>query len=98
MEKPVKRKIYHFKKANWDALNYELCHTNWNAILGCSEPEVAWSRFKSVLFFNVNKYIPTITIKSEFKPPWFDSESMMPTELKSELIKNTKEPKVISMV
>ena len=72
--KPIKRKIYNFKRANWDALNHELCHVNWNALLSCTEPEIAWVRFKSVLFYYVNKYIPTVTIKSEFKPPWFDSE------------------------
>ena len=73
-KKPIKRKIYNFKHANWDALNHDLCYTNWNAMLDCTEPEIAWSLFKSTLFHNVNKYIPTITIKSEFKPPWFDSE------------------------
>ena len=70
----MERKIYNFKRANWDALNYDLCHMNWNAILDCTEPELSWSRFKSILFQNVDKHIPTITITSEFQPPWFDSE------------------------
>ncbi len=40
-----KRKIYNFKRANWDALNHDLRHTNWNALLDRTEPELAWSIF-----------------------------------------------------
>ena len=72
--KPAKRKMYNFKKANWDAINRELWHTNWDALLDNTEPEVAWGRFKSVLFSKVDRYIPKITIKSEYQPPWFDSD------------------------
>ena len=71
----MKRKIYNFKRANWDVLNKDLCRVNWNAILDRTEPELAWARFKSILFSLVNKHIPTISTKSEFQPPWFDSES-----------------------
>ena len=73
--KPIKRKRLNFKRANWDALNNDLCQVEWNAILDCMEPEIAWSRFKSELSYHVNKHIPSLTIKSEFQPPWFDSET-----------------------
>ena len=73
-QKPTKRKIYNFKRASWDALNHDLRHINWNAMLDCTEPEIAWSHFKSTLFFYINKHIPVITIKSEYQPPWFDSQ------------------------
>ena len=74
INKPMKRTVYNFKKASWDALNHDLCHTQWDAMLGTVEPEVAWRRFKSTLFLNVDKYIPKISIKCEVQPPWFDSE------------------------
>ena len=48
--KPIKRTSYNFKTANWDGLNFDLCHTNWNAMLDCTEPELAWRKFKSRLF------------------------------------------------
>ena len=70
-----KRKLLNFKKADWEALNHDLCHTNWNAMLDCREPELAWSSFKSRLSHLINKYIPTITVKGDFKSPWFDSEA-----------------------
>ena len=43
-------------------------------MLSCTEPDLAWSNFKVNLFYHIDKHIPTTTIKSEFKPPWFDSE------------------------
>ncbi len=38
------------------------------------EPEMAWNSFKSTLFYYVNKHIPTITIKHNCQPPWFDCD------------------------
>ena len=73
--KPSKRKLFNFKRANWDALNGDLCNVQWNAILDSIEPEIAWGQFKFKLFELVNKHIPSLTVKSEFQPPWFDSES-----------------------
>jgi len=35
----------------------------------------AWLRFKATLFELCNIHIPKITIKSDFQPPWFDSET-----------------------
>ena len=48
-----KRKILNFKKANWDALNSDLRRVRWNALLDCSEPEFAWSKFKNALFIQI---------------------------------------------
>ena len=73
-KKATKHKIYNFKRADWDGLNNDLCNSNWNAMLDCTEPELAWFRFKSVLFSNIDKYIPTITVSTERRAPWFDSE------------------------
>ena len=69
-----KRSLLNFKRANWDALNHDIRQTNWNAMLESQEPEVAWSSFKSTLFQLIGRHIPTITIKGDFKSPWFDSE------------------------
>ena len=73
-KKPVKRKTLHFKRADWDALNSDLCGVDWNAMLDCIEPELAWCKFKSTLFHYVDKHIPTITISSAYRSPWSDSE------------------------
>ena len=74
--KPMpKRKIYNFKKANWQGMNHTLEQIPWEQVLGNKEPEYAWQNFKSILFYLVDlKHIPTITMKSAFSCPWFDSE------------------------
>ena len=72
--KAPKRKILNFKKANWEALNNELSNIHWDAILDCMEPELAWIAFKHTLFSLVDRYIPSISIKSDFTSPWFDAE------------------------
>ena len=38
------------------------------------EPELAWSAFKNITSALTQKYIPTITIKSNFALPWFYSD------------------------
>jgi hypothetical protein len=73
-KKPIKRQCYNFKRANWDGLNVDLCHTNWNAMLNCCEPETGWKRLKDRLFELANMHIPKTTVKSNNQPPWFDSE------------------------
>ena len=73
--KPQKRKIYNFKKANWDRLNSSLRQVQWNNLLKYCDANTAWRRFKSKLFELCDDNIPTLTIKSEFQPPWFDCDT-----------------------
>ena len=67
--------MFNFKKANWDELNNKLRHINWDQMLKYCAANTAWLRFKTKLLELCNIYIPTITIKSDFQPPWFDSET-----------------------
>ena len=53
-KKPTKRKIYHFKRANWEALKEDLCTVNWDTMLNSTEPDLAWSKFKTNLFITKN--------------------------------------------
>ena len=73
-KKSNKRKIPNFKKANWDDLNHELSEINWTSLLSSHDIEICWDSFKSKLTEVSNKHIPSITVKSDFQPPWFDSE------------------------
>ena len=72
--KSKKRKILNFKKADWKAIGTDLRRVGWDKLLNSVEPEVAWNRFKEVLHKICDQHIPTVTIKSEFQPPWFDSD------------------------
>ena len=69
-----KRKVYNFKKANWDRLNSDINSISWNGIINGQEPEIAWRSFKGILFTLIDKHIPKITISNQFTSPWFDSE------------------------
>ena len=83
-KKTAARKCYNFKRADWDTLNHELCHTDWSVLESC-EVEHAWQIIKIRLFELVDKYIPTVKIKSEFQPPWFDSDTFASCRQKERL-------------
>ena len=74
-KKMPKRTIYNFNSANWIELNREINCADWSFI-DYLEIDVAWHHFKSILFSLVDKHIQKVTIKNEFQPPWFDSESL----------------------
>ncbi len=74
--KTVRREIYNFKRADWNAINNELRHLNWNRLLLFNDDiEFSWSRFKAGLFSVTDKHIPKIKIGNSDQPPWFDSET-----------------------
>ena len=72
--KGKKRKMYNFKKADWESLNFDLRHVQWDSILKFCDPTTAWNKSKAILFQLCDKHIPKLTIKSQFQPPWFDSD------------------------
>ena len=72
--KPPKRQIYNFKRANWDQLNRDIGSINWHETIDGMEPELAWKRFKDLLFVLINRSIPRINLNGNFTLPWFDSE------------------------
>ena len=72
--KPIKRKCFNFKKADWENLNTNLASIDWYSLLDSRDPNESWKIFTNVVHHRLNENIPTITIKGEFNPPWFDSE------------------------
>ena len=69
-----KRKTYNYRKANWIDMNNDLRHVNWDRVIDFSDPFVAWVRFKTILSQFCDRYIPKKTVRSQFQPPWYDSE------------------------
>ena len=74
-KKCPKRKIYNFKKANWNKLNEDLKNVPWGDYLKYNDAESAWNIFKSIFLKLCDMNIPKVTMKSKLQPPWFDSES-----------------------
>ena len=91
----VKRKCYNYKNANWDALNAELDMIAWDNLLDYCEPETAWFNFKNTLFNKIDDHIPKFTIKTEYQPPWFDSECYTKCKAKDKLHKTFKQKKTL---
>ena len=72
--KPTKRLCYNFKNVNWDRMNQELRHVNWDTLLNGTEPEIGWRKFKEKLFEIADKHIKKAHVKTDGQDPWFDSE------------------------
>ena len=73
-KKSPKNKVYNYNKANWMELNYDLKHIDWDSYVGANDPHIFWPIFKAILLNLCDKYIPRRNVKSEFQPPWYDSE------------------------
>ena len=52
---------------DWDMID-------WDNLLDYNGPETALENFKKVLLDKIDDHIPKFTIKTEYQPPWFDSE------------------------
>ncbi len=74
-KKCPKRKIFNFKKADWEGLNKDISSISWANLMQSAEPELAWRVLRDILLNLISKHIPTITIKLGYKSPWFDSET-----------------------
>ena len=74
LRKMPRRRTYNYRKANWAGLNFELRRVSWNLVIDNVDPHIAWPRFKNVLTGLCDRYIPKKTIKSQFQPPWYDSD------------------------
>ena len=86
-----KRTALNFKKANWEGLNKALNLVKWDTIIGKHEAETAWRNFKTVLSSLVQRFIPSVTIKENDNPPWFDDETFKAYKKKSRLREKYKE-------
>ena len=73
-KKSTKRQCYNFKRANWEGLNDDLLHINWDSLFRHRDIDQCWDTTKHILFELANKHIPKVTSKSQFQPPWFDSD------------------------
>ena len=89
----VKRTCFNYGNANWNDLNNDLLNINWDTILEYHEPEIMWGNFKNTVLDKINTHIPKFTIKSEYKPPWFDSECYAKCREKDKLHKIYKTKK-----
>ena len=92
----VKRTCFNYGNDNWNDLNNDLLNINWDTIFEYHEHEIMWGNFKSTVLDKINTHIPKFTIKSEYQPPWFDSECYAKCREKDNLHKIYKTKKTVS--
>ena len=86
----TKRKIFDFRRANWEGLNRDLNSVVWDSFLSSCDPNHGWVFFRNVLYLFMDKHIPTITIKNQARPPWFDAETLHMCKKKERLHRKFK--------
>ena len=91
--KNMKRTIFDFKRADWENLNKDLNSVPWNHFIESCDPNEGWNFLRNTLHTLMEKYIPTITIKDQGRPPWFDSEILNLCKKKTGLHKKYKADK-----
>ena len=89
-KKPAKKKIFNYRKANWDGLNHELHNTDWYIIFQHKSIYAAWDAFKSKLDIAMRKFIPMSKVRFKSQPPWFDEEIRAMCRTKDKLHKKAK--------
>ena len=73
----------------------ELSAIDWESEIDRLEPELAWNKFKNILFEILDNHIPKVTVKTEFKSPCFDSECFLKCKEKEKLHKKFKSNRTV---
>ena len=94
-KKTPKRSVYNFKRANWDQMNRDLCSIDWSFLLSL-HPDTGWKLLKDSLLTLADQHIPKVQVKSEFQPPWFDSELFEACRTKERLRDRFKQSGLLS--
>ena len=90
-----KRIMYNYNRADWTNMISELSAIDWESEIDRLKPKLAWNKFKNILFEILDKHIPKVTVKTEFKSPWFDSECFLKCKEKEKLHKKFKSNRTV---
>ena len=82
--------MYNFNRADGPSIKSELDSVNWASAMDSIEADISWMNFKIILNSIINKSVPLVNIKTEFKSPWFDSECYRKCKEKEKLHKKFK--------
>ena len=90
-----KRTMYNYNYADWTNMMSELSAIDWESEIDRLEPDLAWNKFKNILFEILDKHVPKFTVKTEFRSPWFDSECFQKCKEKEKLHKKFKSNRTV---
>jgi len=88
--KKVKRKVYAYSKADWDAIKGEFSLFNESYVCGDGEVEVKWAELKQKLETLIDKFIPSKLTSARYHLPWLSAELKRMTRRKHRLYNKAK--------
>ena len=56
--------MYNYNCADWTNMMSELSAIDWESEIDRLEPDLAWNKFKNILFEILDKHVPKFTVKS----------------------------------
>ena len=88
--KPVLRKIYNFKKANFSELNELLKCVAWNCAFLKKDVDICTEKVNDLLLAAADICIPAFTVKKKINPPWITKDMIIMIKKKERLWRKLK--------
>ena len=89
----AKRKVYNFKKANFDHFRDLLAMIPWDCCLSGNSIEDLWSSFKDLLFSAADQCIPKVTLRPRKSKHWLSKTTLYMIRKKKRAFKLAKRTK-----
>lgn len=84
------RKLYCYKKADFDGLRSRLSHVPWDLFISSDDIDSSAIFFQDQVLTTVEQYIPKIKLKQKARPPWIDKDVMKLVRKKKAIWKRLK--------
>ena len=72
----VSRKVYSYRKVNFNGLRKTLSCIPWDACLLDNDVNSSVESFQYLLFAAVNQHVPQTKLRRHSRPPWIDNGVM----------------------
>ena len=83
----IKRRLYSFKKADWNGLKHSLSLINWDLCFEENDINASLTNWSDTFLAAVNQHIPTSKPRNVNEHPWIDHELLNRIKVKNKLRK-----------
>ena len=81
----IERRLYNFKKADWNGLKYSLSLINWDLCFGENDINACLTNWSDTFLAAVDQHIPTSKPRNVNEHPWIDHELLNLIKVKNKL-------------
>ena len=81
----LQRRLYNFKKADWNGLKYSLCLIIWDLYFEENDINASLTNWSDTFFAAVDQHIPTSKPRNVNEHPWIDHELLNLIKVKNKL-------------